>query len=33
VLHIRPWELELLTVEEFLAACAYIDELRRQADN
>lgn len=31
VLHIRPWEVDLLTVEQMDRACAYIDKRNREA--
>jgi len=30
-LHIRPWELKLLSLSEFDQACAWIDMLNEQA--
>ncbi len=29
---IRPWETELLTVEDFLALCDFVDEANKQAE-
>jgi hypothetical protein len=30
LLHIRPWEIDLLTYEQFEQACAAIDEYDRK---
>lgn len=30
IMHIRPWEIDLLTYEEFENACAAIDQYTRQ---
>lgn len=33
LMHIRPWEADLLTVQQFDAAIADIDEYLRQRNN
>jgi hypothetical protein len=32
VLHIRPWELETLALDDFLALCEWLDEWNKPAD-
>lgn len=30
VMHIRPWEIDLLTIQQFEDACAAVEEYSRQ---
>ena len=32
IMHIRPWEIDLLTYEQFEGACAAIDKYQRQIE-